>query len=112
MTRGTCDARHADGGSLPEIEIVDLGDRNIEFVLNCGRHRSQYAPLVFQGPACRNEYLEAPDADEHRAALPCDLLDLESLNHVPFLDVLEAFEGHSTFVSLGHLSNVVLETLE
>src|SRR5215210_1678724 len=59
-----------DGGPLPLVVVIDLGDRQPVLVTQPVDDRAHGGPLRFQGPALRNVEVEANGSRMHTFIVP------------------------------------------
>lgn len=73
------------------------------------QHRPVNVPMQRGENTCHAIYLQSGRSNIERPLL---LLFLVCLHHVSFLEVLPTFETHTTFGTLSHLLNILLDVLQ
>ena len=120
------DAGEGEPRALPELVVVDLGDRRAEAPLQLRLHGEQLLALSLERAVLGKVQLGREDADVARAQLgrggcrrrrrleigALDLARLVDLEHVAFLHVVEALQEDAALEAALHLAGVFLEALE
>src|SRR5262245_23072054 len=116
--------RECDGGALPEVLVLHLGNRDVEPGLEAVGDATEHLPLRLQRAGVRDLQGEACDADEHGCTSPRSrgvarleqagpgLLDLEVLDDVEVLEIREPLDTDAALEALLHLAHVVLEAFQ
>src|SRR5215210_7645533 len=72
-----------DGGPLPLVVVIDLGDRQPVLVTQPVDDRAHGGPLRFQGPALRNVEVEADGSRMHTFIVPLPAFSGSTSARVP-----------------------------
>ena len=65
MAAIVADAGYAQGGHLPHVLVLDLGNRDVELILHPGGDRPEHHSLALQGMVSRDTQPDPQGTDVH-----------------------------------------------